>query len=743
MSKSGGNVNSGREKIRIYSRPMSKLGFVIFTLIILLSISGTYAQESKATMEASPIRETIYFDGELSEPAWKSAEKVTQFTQRELYLGMDATEQTEVAVLYDEKFIYIGVWCYDSEPDKIVAKEMRRDFSYGLDDNFIVIIDTYLDQRNGFMFVTNPNGARADLQVFNNGSSVNNYWNGVWDVRTTRNDQGWFAEIKIPFYTLKYRSGIEDQVWGINFERNIRRKREQSRWQGWNRNYNITNVNRAGLLTNLNEIRDERFVEVKPYGLGGLEYDDENGSSEVLNAGGDINALLSPTYRLNVTFNTDFAQVESDQQQINLERFPLFFPELREFFLEGDDFFDFGFGGNRIIPFYSRRIGLNEDRETVPIIAGARLLGKERNTTLGAMSIQTASQDGEPTANYTTLSWRQDVGGQSVIGAMTTNKITDGRWHTTTGVNGRYSTSNLFGNRNLDLGGAVIQTYNTDEGYQDRAFAYRFFASYPNDKMRIFASTQRSPAAFEPEVGLMRRRNFRESFFQLSLNPRPKKNLMWIRQFDFSPGSITYVQYDDNQELQSFQYSMRFLGLNTRTGETINFNYEVVAEGLREDFNIFDDVIIEKGTYWWNRWRANFSTFSGRQFSLNTSFTTGEFFNGTSFQNNSNILWRASKYITLDLRYEKNIIDLPNGSFETDLIGSRIQYAINPQAFGSLLTQWNSAQEEVNVNFRLQIIPKIGTDFYLIYNQIVDTRNNELVFERSTLLAKLIWRFVI
>lgn len=326
---------------------------------------------------------TITLDGLLEEDVWDSAVHITNFTQRELNFGQSVTERTEVAIVYSKENMYIGVWCYDSDPENIIAKEMKRDFSYHLDDNFIVIFDTYRDKRNGFMFVTNPNGARADYQIFNNGSSVNASWNGVWDVRTSRTSSGWFAEIKIPLYTLKYREKDESQIWGVNFERNIRRKREQARWQGYSRDNTIEQVNRCGSLMGLDSLRNKPFVEFKPYGIGGIST--ENGKqTTVANAGGDVNYLLSPTYRLNVTFNTDFAQVESDQQQINLTRFPLYFPELREFFLEGNDYFDMGFGGNRIIPFYTRKIGLNDNREAVPIIAGARLLGKEKIERLGS-----------------------------------------------------------------------------------------------------------------------------------------------------------------------------------------------------------------------------------------------------------------------------------------------------------------------------------------------------------------------
>ncbi len=313
---------------------------------------------------------------------------ISNFTQRELNVNEPATERTEVAVVYTSKTLYIGFWGYDHEPDKLVAREMKRDFSWGHEDNFELIIDTYNDDRNGFLFAINPNAARADAQVLDNGESFNIYWDGVWNAKTIIKDQGWFAEIEIPFSTLKFSADADPLVMGINFERNIRRKREQLLWQGWSRDSELELLNYAGTLSGLDNIQSKKFIEIKPYAIAGRQFG--TGQKEnLLNAGGDINYLITPTLRLNLTFNTDFAQVEADRQQINLTRFPLFFPERREFFLEGQDYFDMGMG-RQIIPFYSRRIGLAEDRSTVPIIAGARLLGKVKNATIGAMSLQTS-----------------------------------------------------------------------------------------------------------------------------------------------------------------------------------------------------------------------------------------------------------------------------------------------------------------------------------------------------------------
>lgn len=716
-------------------------------LVVICAIFCTQnicAQDTSGVLVPQVRFGKIEVDGLLDEAVWKTAAKANHFTQRELNIGEPVTERTEVAIVYDAENLYVGVWCYDSNPQGIRAKEYQRDFNEGLDDNFILIFDTYHDKRNGFMFATNPNGARLDAQIFNNGSSVNRYWDGVWDVKTTVTGEGWFAEFVIPLYTLKYRTKIKVQDWGVNFERNIRRKREQSRWRGWKRDFNITHVNQAGVLKGLKKLRNKQFVEIKPYAISGAQFEDD-GSETVLNAGGDVNYLLSPNYRLNITVNTDFAQVESDQQQVNITRFPLFFPELRPFFLEGDDYFDMGYGGNRITPFYTRRIGLDENREAVPIIGGLRLLGKENNRTLGLMSIQTAETESESMTNYTVGSWRQDVGEQSVIGAMSVNKFSQGSWHTTTGLRGNYSTSKLFGSKNLNVGGAFVKTHNSDTGFVTDAYAYRAFLTYLNDRWDVVLTTQKSPAPFEPEVGLMRRRNFRENFAMVKFKPRPDPDgaFKWIRQFDLSPGILTVTQYNDNFELQSFEYSVKFMGFETRGGENIGMEYRRKAEGLRNDFRLSDSIVVQQGEYWWNEVLLSASTFNSRTISGEVFVSLGEFYNGHNTSFNSALQWRANKYLRVSARYQNNNIRLPDGQLITNLYGARADYAINPNTFGSLIGQYSSAADEFIFNFRLRWIPIIGADFYLIVNQVYDSRNGKFRHDKSAVLGKLIWRFAL
>jgi hypothetical protein len=713
----------------------------LITVFMLFYMAKMFAQTSQPNViHAQYTKGAIKLDGKLDEPIWEKATHISNFTQRELNIGEPATERTEVAIIYTARTLYIGFWGYYSEPDKLVAREMKRDFEFDVEDNFEVIIDTYNDDRNGFLFVVNPNGARADVQVINNGESENEFWNGVWNAKTTVTDQGWFAEIQIPFSTLKFKTDVSEQIWGINFERNIRRKREQLLWQGWSRDSELELLNRAGTLVGLDSIISKDFIEVKPYAIGGGQFTPGKEERQ-LNAGGDINYLITPTLRMNLTFNTDFAQVEADRQQINLTRFPLFFPERREFFLEGQDFFDMGMG-NTVIPFYSRRIGLAEDRSTVPIIAGARLLGKVNNSTLGALSMQTASRDSVPSTNYTVLSWRQDVLKQSSVGILSANKYENGRLHSTTGAYGLYSTSSLFGNKNLNIGAAFTQNYNSDD-FDENANAHRIYLSFPNDKVEFDMAWQRSATSFNPEVGFLRRDNFQEFYAELEWKPRPKNSFKWIRQFSFKGLDMNYFIYDDTKEFQSFFYEIRPLGFETRNGEFFEFNLQRRAEGLREPFEIKEGITIAEGEYWYNRMEIQAATFGGRTWSVSTRIGWGEFFTGNSTESTHEASWRASRFLKIGAIYGKNWVDLPEGSFDTDLIGNRIEYAVNPNLFGSLFSQWNSEEEEAIINFRLQWIPIIGADFFFIVNQAYDTSGTSWKPERTTILGKLIWRFVI
>lgn len=713
--------------------------FLLFLATFVLNIN-LHAQISQPNeIQAQQLTSSLNIDGDLSEASWQNAKRISNFTQRELNEGAPATERTKAAILFDDQNLYIGIWCYDSEPDKIIAQKLKRDFDPDGEDNIVIVLDTYHDQRNGYLFVTNPNGARTDALIMDNGNKMNSAWDGVWNVKTRINEKGWFAEFQIPFSTLKFESSA-NQIWGINFERNIRRKREQILWQGWSRDSNIEQISRAGLLSGINGVSTVSLVEVKPYGSGGVSVASGSSVNGVSNFGADVNYLITPTMKLNVTANTDFAQVESDRAQVNLTRFSLFYPEKREFFLEGRNYFDFGLG-HSIRPFYTRRIGLTPERKELPIIGGVRFLGKTGNATLGGMSIQTAAKDTIPTTNYSVLRWKQDVLEQSNFGLIGVGKTESGRKNLVYGADFLYSTSKLFGDKNMSMGGAIAQSY-TSNAANKTGLAHRLFFDLPNDFIDFSAIWDRSGKNFNPETGFLRRTNYQMFNADMRFKPRPKF-IPWIQRLVFKPIDFNYYIQDDTGELQSLWSEIRPLGFTTTSGEFFEFNIQRTAEHLNEDFEIQDDICIPQGEYWYTHYELQFETFQGRPVSGELYVNWGDYYNGSRTKWAVDVSWRANRHFSLSGNLERSAIQLPAGNFIIDEWAGRLSYAVNPDLFGSLFAQWNNEDKEALLNFRVNWIPTPGTDFYFVVNQAIETEGGGWQLVNTTVLTKFIWRFVL
>ena len=437
---------------------MSSLKRIFPFSIIFLALT-THGQHSfPDTLKATFITEKISFDGKLGEAAWQQTNGIDNFTQRELNFGQPSLEKTKVSIVYDDLAIYIGVWCYQPS-NTIHAKYMQRDFNYEEDDNFQVALSPFSDRRNGYLFVINPNGARADLLISGN-ESANKDWNGVWDCRTTTTNDGWFAEIRIPFNSLQFRKDSVP-IWSINFERNIRDKNEQVLWQGWTRDCSIYCFVNAGWLTGLRNIGYAKRFELKPYALGGFEKTKNKSTEWPGKLGGDLNVNLTPTLKLNLTANTDFAQVEADRRAVNLTRFNLFYPEKREFFLEGYQNYQFYLGNSNEL-FYTRKIGI-ENFRTVPVIAGARMFGKIGVNNIGLLNIETGKADTVPATNNTVVRYKRDIGSQSYIGAVITSKINNNISNQVAGIDGSYSTSSFLKNKNLVIGGQLSKSFDKNK----------------------------------------------------------------------------------------------------------------------------------------------------------------------------------------------------------------------------------------------------------------------------------------
>lgn len=713
----------------------------LFLLVIFFQIALiSEAQQSHPdTLHAYYTEQKIDMDGKLTEECWLRAMHIHNFTQRELYEGEPSTERTEVAIVYTTNTLYIAFWGFDNEPDKIVAQKMERDFQWGTDDNIEVIISTFNDNRNGYLFVANPNGARADVLISNEGEGFNKSWNGVWDVATTVTDEGWFAEIQIPFSTLKFKKD-EHLVWGINFERNIRHKREQVMWQGWYRIYELEKISQAGKLDGLQNIKSKKKVELRPYVSGGVETLDERKWDDRYKIGGDVNIDVTPALKLNLTVNTDFAQVESDRARINLTRFSLYYPEKRQFFLEAKDLFQMSMGRRNQV-FYSRTIGLQDGQE-IPIYGGARLFGKQNRTSVGVMSIQTANRgDSVLTTNYSVARVRQDLGNQSSIGAVVTSKLLNGRYNIVYGADFTYSTSKIFNDKNLIINGAVAQSQ-TSDSINQRNFSYNFSLSYPNDWIEYDLAVVGIQQNFNPEMGFLRRNNYRMYYTELQFNPRPA---FWpfFRNLNLKPLDINYYVNEETNQLESIFYELRPFGFVTKSGEVTEFNVQWLFDRLEEPFELLDTIVIPEGEYWDTRGEVQLETFSGRKLSGEIFLNWGEFYTGkrTRFSLAGN--FSLNKHWYMSAEWNRNFLKFDALNFITDEVGGRVIYAYNPKLNTSLFGQWNNEDDEVLLNFRINWIPKIGSDFYFVVNQVIETSNGNFRFTETTILAKLIWRFAI
>jgi len=712
----------------------------IFILILALSYS-LFGQHSKPdTLTALFCEGQIKLDGQLNEPCWQKAPAVENFTQREQNEGAPATEKTRIAAIYNTNKIYFGIWCFDSNADKISAQQMARDFNWRSDDNIEIMLSTFNDNRNGYLFVTNPNGAMADVWVGDEGQEWNKDWNGVWDVAVERNGKGWFAEVVIPFSTLKFKND-SSQVWGINFERNIRHKKEQLMWQGWSRLYDVEKISRGGKLSGIKNIKQGIKTEIKPFILGGFELSDGDAHSTG-KIGGEINFDITPTLKLNFSVNTDFAQVESDRKQINLSRFSLYYPEKRQFFLEGKNYYDMNVGRVRL--FYSRRIGIDEDIQ-VPIIGGVRLFGKMNKTNIGIMSIQTNAKDSIPSANYSVIKLKQDVFNQSSIGVIATQKYSKNHYNRVYAADFNYSTSELFGEKNLLMGCsfAVSDTRNLDEpeNLNRDNLTYHLFLSYPNDLVEYDFGFTTVQKGFNPEMGFVYRNNYQMLYTELQFNPR-FKNLPFFRNLVFKPLDVNYYINDETKKLETIFSEWRPFGFVSKSGEFMEFNIQYIADKPTEDFELIDSVFIPADTYEANRYELQLSTYKGRKIAGQTCINVGDFYTGYRQEYESYISINFDKHLNIGFDWQRNNIQLPEKSFTTDELGGRVDYAFNPKLQTSLFTQWNNEDNNILVNYRVNWIPKIGSYFYFVINQEYTT-DNGIHLDRTTLIGKLIWRFTL
>lgn len=700
----------------------------------------------RVTMRAVRVSEPLVLDGRLDDDAYRRVRPVSGFIQQEPLEGQPASEKTEAWVFFDDSRLYVGARLYDTTPDRMVANELRRDhFNISRGDSFTVVLDTFYDRRNGFYFETNPLGAIRDGLITNE-SDLNTDWNTVWDAKSARIEGGWTVEMAIPFKSLRYTES-DAPTWGIQLKRQVTWKNEDVfltpvpasyEWRG------IRKLSSAATLVGLETPTSSRNLELKPYAISGLATD-RTASPTVNNdldadAGFDAKYGVTKSLTADFTVNTDFAQVEADDEQINLTRFSLFFPEKREFFLEGQGIFSFGgesgggffFGSQSYAPimFFSRRIGLS-DGATQPIRAGGRLTGRAGAYTLGLLNIQTGDRDNAAQAtNYSVLRLRRDILRRSNVGVMFTNRSVavggDGT-NQMFGVDGSFS---FFENLNIHSYFAQSRTQATagDES------SYMAKVDNNGDRFGVELEHLMVGDEFNPEVGFVRRSGFRRNRGQFRFSPRPT-SLKSVRQFSWSAEADIFHNLDGI--LETREVGGRF-GTEFENGDELSFEYASSREVLDFSFEIIPDVAIPIGQYDFNRLEASYELGTQRRLSGRLSFETGGFFGG---DRNEASYWgrvEVTPRLSVEPSVSLNWIDLPQGSFTTELIRTRVNYTVSPRMFVSALVQYNSSASAVgtNVRFRWEFEP--GSDFFVVYNDGRDTRFDGFpALENRALVVKL------
>lgn len=725
-----------------------KIRIISFIFSFLFVVASTVNPETPVSeVKAYRTYESIEIDGDLTESDWQKAEPIKRFVQIEPHEGEVSSEPMEVRILYDDENIYFGFICYDSDMSKLVANEMRRDArDIHENDNVFLLLDTYNDKRSGFFFRANALGAIQDRAITNNGDTLNGDWDAVVACKSKINDTSWTTEISIPFSQLRFKKS-DPMSWGMNVGRELIRNQEETVWTpvpasyGGLAKYRTTNL---GTLSGLKGITPSRNLEFLPYLLPGItQENDEDIVSETtreFKLGFDAKYGITSNLIADITYNTDFAQVEADQEQVNLTRFSLFFPEKRPFFLEGAGLFDFGVPRQSfrrpppMLLFYSRRIGLAEGN-AIPIIFGGKASGKIGSYGVGFLNVLTDEFYDEPAeddpidiprTNYSVIRVTKDAAAGSRFGMIVVNKDEFGNYNRAGGFDFEFRPSDR-----LDVRGMWARTFTPDMSGKNNA--WYFGTRWRNDILRLGGSYTDIDEDFDPAVGYVRQTGMRQVRTDLRLTPRPNK--YGIREIWSGP-EANYILTQDN-ELERWNLSYTHW-TSFATGDSIMLFARRMFERLDEDFEIREDVVIPIGDYQYSIVGGRFSTSDSRVISTTTGFELGNFYNGRIRKFSVDGSLKPNGRIGLHLDYEFNRVNLPAGDFDANLFSGRLYYSFSTTLFAKLFAQWNTETNLVSTNFLVNYIYRPGSDFYFVFNQSYDTdKTTKVRLLNSTVVAKM------
>ena len=713
----------------VHSWSVSPIAAVSFLVAFVCSSSAWAQGPGPARGFATPVRppsatalrvqEALTIDGVLNEEVWQHTVPMTDFVQAEPLEGQPASERTEVRVLYDDVAIYIGVRLLDGDPSQIVVSNTRRDSNMADQDSFQIVFDTFRDRANGFVFGTNASGVQYDAQVRNQGTPAPN-WDGSWEVKTQADENGWTAEFRIPLRTVRY--GPPPQVWGLNFMRNIQRRRERTYWAAMPRQFNLGRLSSAGELRGL-ELKAPPNFKLLPYAVSSADHNFAPGSKTSINKefGIDAKVGVRGSLNLDLTYNTDFAQVEVDTQQINLTRFNLRFPEKRPFFLENAGLFAVGattVAGNSsgdLDLFFSRRIGLDADGNLVPIKGGIRLSGKTNGYNIGLMNMQTDDVGQNPANNFTTLRVSRDLPSRSGVGAIFINRSATGglagadNWNRTWGLDSRVGLG-----ENLTVGGFAART--ETPGLAGRQYAWNTVSHYDDGK--TFAQFDYGVVGedFNPEVGYLENSlGYRRWFTRVEETLRQEKIRRWGFR-EFLP-HISYTRYDylNGRGLQSAELHMDN-HLDWESGYFISTAVNGSWEGLEEPFEVYPGIVVPAGRQGGLRFTMRDNTDRRKWLFARHQWDLGRFLSGNENSHLVGVIVRQGGTFAVDATWTRRSIDLPEGAFRTNLGNMRVTYNFTPSVFTQSLIQYNDRTHRWSTNLRFHWLQTAGTGLFVVYN---------------------------
>lgn len=698
--------------------------------------------QGRATMRAVRLTSPLRIDGVLDEDVYQEVKSVSDFYQMEPLKGAPASDKTEVWLLFDDDQVYFVARCWEEDPTRIMASDMRRDGPHIIQGDYVgFILDTFYDRRNGVIINISAVGGRRDGLVTDE-TQFNVDWNGVFDSAIGRFEGGWTVEVAVPFKTLRYSPGRE-QLWGFNVHRGQRWKNERTYLMpmpGLVSPGALMQVSMAATVVGIEAPLAAKNIEIKPYVISSAGVP-QPGVSTDLNAdvGVDVKYGVSQNLTADFTYNTDFAQVEADEQQVNLTRFSLFFPEKREFFLENAGLFAFGgsgtgpYGGAGDTPilFYSRRVGLSSG-QAVPINVGGRLNGRVGSFSVGAMNIQTSSEpvSGAPATNFSVLRFKRDILRRSSIGAIFAGRsvsLSGIGTNQTYGVDGAFA---FFTNLAINTYWAQTRT----NGSVD-ANSYRVQFDYDADRYGAKFEHLVVGDNFNPEVGFLRRDNMRRSFAQLRFSPRTKnhstvRQLSWVGSVDYKETTEGHLETRN----QHGEFSIEF-----HNSDLLSIRYDNSYEFIPVPFRIASDVTIPVRGYHFNNARISYGFGRQRMLSGTVASEYGTFYDGSKATLSiSRSLVALTSQLSIIPTVSVNRVVLPAGAFTSHLVATRLTYTMTPMMFASTLVQYNSSVGNVSTNVRFRWEYHPGSELFVVYNEQHYTHNHEFPgFQNRAVIVKL------